>query len=197
MKVSAGLKVPDGPAVQWLRDTKSFTSLAGGILSIIQPELYELGRNALKALYECPEMVDCPEQLLRALDVWCSPFSALSVITNRVTPLHRDIQGRPEWYDMLIALGDYQHGRLSLPGLGLICRYNPGTVIAFSGKILQHGATCCGERACIAYYMRDNVLDRIRAPMITWPNVKLYEPIPRPMIRLQGKYQLSADMPSR
>ena len=75
---------------------------------------------------------------------------------------------------MLIALGEYDHGRLSLPGLGLVLRYNPSTVAAFSGKILQHGATCPGNRACIAYYMRDNVLERLKEPHINWTNIKLY-----------------------
>ena len=75
---------------------------------------------------------------------------------------------------MLIAVGEYDHGRLSLPGLGLILRYNPGTVAAFSGKIMQHGVTCIGNHACIAYYMHDNVLAWLKEPHINWTNVKLY-----------------------
>jgi hypothetical protein len=175
LKVSAEMKVNNGPASEWLKNTQDFTALVGGILSIIQPELYELGRDALQHLYQHPDMTDTPDILLRVLDIWHSPFSALSVVSNRVTPLHRDMQGRPEWYDMLVALGDYEHGRFALPALGLICRYNPGTILAFSGKIFQHGATCVGNRACIAYYMRDNVHDRLRSPMIGWANVRLYD----------------------
>jgi len=173
LKVSAEMR-SNGAAVEWLKSTRDFTALAGGILSIIQPELYQIGRAALETLYENPELVESPEDLLQALKIWYSPFSAISVISNRLTPLHRDMQGRPEWYDMLVALGEYEHGRISLPGLGLIYRYNPGTIIAFSGKIFQHGATCPGDRACLAYYMHDNVLERVAAPMISWPNVRLY-----------------------
>ena len=47
-------------------------------------------------------------------------------------------------------------------------------IIAFSGKVFQHGGTCPGDCACLAYYMHDNVLERVAAPMISWPNVRLY-----------------------
>jgi len=174
LKVSAEMKT-NGVAVEWLTSTMDFTALAGGILSIIHPELYKIGRNTLECLRQNPGLVDSPQDLLKALSIWYSPFSALSVISNRVTPLHRDMQSRPEWYDMLVALGEYNHGRISLPGLGLIYCYNPGTIIAFSGKIFRHGATCPGDRACLSYYMRDNVLERVGAPMISWPNVQLYD----------------------
>ena len=173
MKVSPHLKSRTGPAASWLQQTKDFTALVGGILSIIQPDLYQLGCQALRNLANNPNLTDSPAELC-ALRSWYSPFSALSVISNHIMPLHRDLQGRPEWFDMLIALGEYDHGRLSLPGLGLVLRYNPGTVAAFSGKILQHGATCPGNRACIAYYMRDNVLERLKEPHINWTNIKLY-----------------------
>jgi hypothetical protein len=174
LKVSPHLKSRTGPAASWLQQTKDFTALVGGILSIIQLDLYKLGYQALRDLANNPNSTDSPVELLCALRSWYSPFSALSVISNHITPLHRDLQGRPEWFDMLIALGEYDHGRLSLPGLGLVLRYNPGTIAAFSGKILQHGATCPGNRACIAYYMRDTVLERLKEPHISWTNIKLY-----------------------
>ena len=174
LKVSTHLRSNTGPAASWLKNTNDFTALIGGILSIILPDLYKLGCKALRNLVKNPSLTDNPVGLLCALKSWYTPFSAVSVISNRITPLHRDLQGWPEWFDMLIALGEYLHGRLSLPGLGLILRYNPGTVAAFSGKILQHGAMCNGNRACIAYYMRDNVLEQLQEPHISWTNVQLY-----------------------
>ena len=150
MKVSPHLKSRTGLATSWLQQTKNFTALVGGILSIIQLDLYQLGYQALRDLANNPNSTDSPVELLCALQSWYSPFSALSVISNCIMPLHRDLQGRPEWFDMLIALGEYDHGRLSLPGLGLVLWYNPGAIAAFSRKILQHGATCPGNCACIA-----------------------------------------------
>ena len=144
------------------------------ILSIIQPDLYQLGCQALWNLLENPDLTDNPVELICALQSWYSPFSALLVISNCLTPFHQDLQGQPEWFDMLIALGEYLHGRLSLPGLSLVLQFNPGTVTAFSGKILQHGATCDGNCACIIYYMCDNVLEWLKEPHISWTNIKLY-----------------------
>ena len=85
---------------------------------------------------------------------------------------------------MLIALGEYLHGQLSLPGLSLVLWYNPGTVAAFSGKILQHGATCNGNHACIVYYMHDNFLEWLKEPHISWTNIKLYMDAERDIARL-------------
>ena len=80
---------------------------------------------------------------------------------------------------MLIALGEYVHGWLSLPGIGLVLQYNPSTIAAFSGKILQHGATCDGDHGCITYYMHDNVLEQLKEPHISWTNIKLYMDVER------------------
>ena len=174
MKVSTHLKTMTGLGACWLKQTKDFTALVGGILSIIQLDLYQLGCQALQNLSENPDLTDNPVELLCALQSWYSPFSALTVISNRLTPFHQDLQGWPEWFDMLIALGECLHGQLSLPGLGLVLQYNPSTIAAFSGKILQHGATCNGNCACIVYYMRDNVLEWLKEPHISWTNIKLY-----------------------
>ena len=80
-----------------------------------------------------PPLCKEPEELIQILQLWHSPFSAVSVISNRSTPLLWDTGGRAQWFDFLIALGDYQHGRFGIPGLGVFLKYNPGTDLAFSG----------------------------------------------------------------
>ena len=60
-----------------------------------------------------------------------------------------------------MALGNYENGRFEVPGLGLCLAYDAGTVIAMSGKLFRHRSHCESNRACIAYYMRDNVLARM------------------------------------
>ena len=106
--------------------------------------------------------------MLEILKIWYPPFSALAVISNRATPLHLDTGGRAEWLDLMLALGKYDHGRFALPAFGYTFKYNPGTIIAVSGKIFRHGATCVGDRASIAFYMRNNVLNRLCLPIGTW-----------------------------
>jgi hypothetical protein len=172
--VSSELQRQDNAVLKWMENTKESMVLLGAIMSIVQPEVYHTGRRALEKLFNEPDFVNKQVELFDALEVWWTPFSAMSVVSNRETPLHRDMGGRVEWSDMLIALGEYHHGRFALPGLGLTYRYNPGTVLAFSGKAFEHGATCPGNRACIALYMRDNVIKRLKLPTPSWLNVRDY-----------------------
>ena len=137
MKVSPHLKSRTGLAASWLQQTKDFTALVGGILNIIQPDLYQFGYQALRDLANNPNSTDSPVELLCALWSWYSLFSALSVISNCIMPLHRDLQGCPEWFDMLIALGEYDHGQLSLLGLGLVLQYNPAAWCNMPWKIVH------------------------------------------------------------
>jgi hypothetical protein len=184
LRVSSELRNCD-EVIEWLQKSQDTLVLVSGILSIIQPELYKLGLQALELLIEDPTHCKEPVQLVEILQLWYSPFSAISVISNRSTPLHRDTGGRPQWLDILLAVGEYKHGRFSLPGLGLTLKYNPGTVVAFSGKIFRHGAECTGNRACIAFYVRDNVLDRLGLPVGSWLNAEVYE-------RLRGPIDLDS-----
>jgi hypothetical protein len=172
--VSANL-LKDSCISEWLKKSRLPFALIGGILSIIQPELFEAGQEALRKLVLDPGYCDNPKRMLEILEIWYSPFSALSVVTNRITPLHLDTGGRPEWLDLLLALGNYDRGRLSLPAFGYTFRYNPGTMVAMSGKIFLHGVTCVGDRACIAFYMRNNVLDRLGLPAGEWLERAEYE----------------------
>lgn len=179
LKVSEYLK-SENATCNWLRENRSAFALIGGIFSIIQPELYDMGVQALKVLESDPGFCDSPERLLQVLEFWHVPFSAISVISNRLTPLHCDSGGRAEWMDLLLALGEYDNGRFSVPAFGYTFKYNPGTMIALSSKIFQHGATCQGNRAAIAFYMRDNVLNRLGLPSGTWLKQDTYQNILSP-----------------
>lgn len=116
-------------------------------------------------------LVDNPEHLQHALRYWNIPFTAVGIISNRATPFHRDPFGRREWFDFLLGLGDYDDGRFEVGTLGLRLEYNPGCGLLFSGKLLRHGAYCPSPRACVAFYMRDNVQERMS------PDVPLYTKI--------------------
>jgi hypothetical protein len=157
-----------------LADVAQSTAILGGILSIIHPALYEAGMTAIRRLWSSSDIVDTPLLLKEVLALWSIPFSGLTVISNRSTPLHRDCNGRKEWMDLLVALGKYQEGIMTLPGLGVKLLYNPGTVVGISGRVLQHGVECDGERACLAYYMRDKVHERLGVRAPSWFNVDMF-----------------------
>ena len=72
--------------------------------------------------------------------------------------------------DILVALGEYENGRIEFPGLGSRLKYDPGTIVAFTGRVLQHGSNCPGDRACIVYHMKLNVVEELGVTLPSWVN---------------------------
>jgi len=70
--------------------------------------------------------------------------------------------------DILVALGMYQEGTLELPGINVQLQYDPGTVVGIAGRVIAHSAKCNGDRACIAYYMREKVHHRLGVASPGW-----------------------------
>lgn len=119
-------------------------------------------------------ITDKTNKLPTILKSWTSPFTALSVIINRETPYHRDNGSCHAWMDILLTVGDYQDGRIEFPGLGFRLKYDSGTLVALTGRLVRHGANFRGHRACIAYYMRQNVSEAVGAGTPSWMNTNLY-----------------------
>ena len=164
----------DGRGLAWVASTQWAAALTGAILSIIHPHQYIIGRSALLELARRPDAVSYMGDVNNILRVWASPFTALSIIVNRQTPIHRDIHGRDPWMDMLVTYGPYNGGQMELRSLGVRLSYESGTIVAICGKVVPHAVSdCVGERACIAYYMRDNVHARLNIPAGTWVNTNM------------------------
>ena len=178
-KLEVGAQMKAGTAgAHWQDEMQESAALISAIPAIIHPQLFHQAIDAFCILAaHGADFVEDEAQLRQALDIWTSPFSALSVITNRGTPLHRDTKGQNEWFDFLVALGeDNSLGTMAFPGLGITVDYNPATMIAITGKVIRHGAEFQGgERACISYYMRNHVHDRLGIPAGTWINFQIYE----------------------
>ena len=166
LKILAHLKT--GIVLEWLRKCSLSYALIGGILSVVQPELFESSQEAFRQLAVDPNASDDLQSLMEILATWYAPFSALAVISNWSTPLHCNTGGRPEWLDFILALGNYDHSQFAVPAFRYTFKYNPGMLIAFSGKIFQHRAECTGDWACIVFYMCDNVLNRLGICAGSW-----------------------------
>ena len=69
---------------------------------------------------------------------WQSVYTGINVISNRLTPAHRDSKGRPEWFNTLANYcdGDSQP-RLQITDLGLDLEYSSGTVVGFVDQYLN------------------------------------------------------------
>jgi hypothetical protein len=137
-------------------------AILSGVIRVIHPELYQMGLTSIAALGQMANLQDI-------ISIWTSIFNGILVISNRETPIHRDNLSHPEWYNLLATIGPYRSAIFELPGVGIRFRYNSGTVIGLSGRLLRHVVSeSDGERVCIAYYMRDNVQRRLEAKFASW-----------------------------
>lgn len=68
---------------------------------------------------------------------WQSVHSGVAIVSNRLTPSHRDSKGRPEWYDTLVSYADSSaRPRLLIKDVGLDLEYSSGTVVNLCGSVL-------------------------------------------------------------
>ena len=149
-------------------------AIIGGILSTIHPEQYQIGIAMLRNLQANPEQVHKAEHLPKVLGVWNAPFNVMTLMSNRLTPFHQDNGAAAAWYDLLVPLGHYSNGRIEMPGIGCRFRYDPGTVVGITGRILVHGAVCLGNRLCLAYHNKTTVMDYLGMPKANWMNRSRY-----------------------
>jgi len=146
------------------------SALVGAAMSVIHPELFTMGVEGIRKL-NTAGVVQKAHTLPDILQHWSAPFSGLSLMNNRMTPPHRDNGGGYHWMDLLITVGRYRRGLLELPGLGIRVLYNAGTAVAVSGRVVRHAASAEGERLCIAYYMRENVVKKLGLGDPSWADI--------------------------
>jgi hypothetical protein len=150
---------------------------AEGILNcigmLVCPDLFSIGAKAIEKL----KYGENPDIQHENVQLWPSFFSAIEVITNRITVMHRDQQAAPQMYDFLVSGGTHTNTWFELPDIGTRLLYNPGTVTAICGKVLRHGITTWQEdtdRLCTAHFMRDSVHNRLNLPRPGWVSEKRY-----------------------
>jgi hypothetical protein len=134
------------------------------VLSVTQPELYALNRESLLRLSERgPELKE-------HVAAWGFAFNAVTVISNRSSPNHRDQKsGRPEYSDVLLSLGGDSETVLELVTLGIRCRYSSGSVAVFSGNVILHAVSeSVNDRVCIAGYTRPAVHCSVGLGATSW-----------------------------
>jgi hypothetical protein len=141
-------------------------------LSLIHPELFQCGLAMLQKLRQ----LDSTKDIARH---WQSVCTAIQIISNRVTPAHRDRRGRPEWYDILLNYsGREGTPRFLVKDLGMDLEYSSGTVIGFCGSIFEHevGSWGVSDRVCYAHFFRESVRKRLDVPPAGWVNQGIYLP---------------------
>ena len=108
------------------------------------------------------EALRAQDEFHEVMEMWSSGFSGVQAISNRECPWHRDNKFQSEWYDLLTTIGPYNMAICDIPGVGMQFEYLSGTVIGLGGRILRHRVSAAdSERICLAYYMREAVLQRL------------------------------------
>ena len=69
----------------------------------------------MQTLREDNEVLD----LHNVLEHWYSVFMAITLITNRESPLHRDPKTNIGWYDLMLTIGKYNEVILELSTFGV------------------------------------------------------------------------------
>lgn len=106
-------------SLDWLAEMEETTDLLNAILSVVHPELYRAGEAALKKLRHAAEFAK-HHTWARS---WSSVYSGVSVIANRACVPHRDPGGRPDWFDMIVTLGQYCEATMCWPDLDVTLDY--------------------------------------------------------------------------
>ncbi len=138
----------------WSQSCEKANALLTAILSVINPEVYRAGCECLVSLQDHPD-----SGIAQAVPKWGTPFSGVSAIFNRCTPLHRDPQGGRTMMDLLLSVGPYDNAAFELLGVSARFLYKSGTLIGVPSRTIAHGASVAdGERVCFAYFMREKVM---------------------------------------
>ncbi|KAI6019071.1 hypothetical protein EDC04DRAFT_2902018 [Pisolithus marmoratus] len=121
-------------SLEWLQAMAVPNAMISGVLSIIHPPLYKVGIEGIEKL-KTETALNNPI-MARALVVWPTAFTNISLISNRPCPLHHDPHSSGNWYDITANVGDHSSCIMSIPTLGVELVYDPGMVVAFSGHLL-------------------------------------------------------------
>lgn len=144
------------------------SAIITGVLRIIHPELFHTGCEVISCLQNKYGFTDI-------LNRWATPFNAMSIITHRESPPHRDIMSCISYYDILGNYGAFDTVEFSLPSLSAMASMRPGGLIAICGQVVRHGVEkCTGDRVCYAWYMRGSIHAHMEARPASWMTQDVY-----------------------
>ena len=165
MEVSVEMRNPLGR--QWVATMAETNMLLGAALSIMHPPTFSTGVKCVKGIQKSDDIAK-RENLKELLEVWTSLCIAGSLINKRNTPLHRDNGASYSAMDTLTLVGPFQYGRFMVPNLGYQFMFGTSTMFGILGRIVPHAAEASGERLCLAYYLRDNILSTLGVEEPPW-----------------------------
>lgn len=159
----------------WLDLEKQGEYVMDGIFSLTSPQVYRCAKEVMNRIKDHEFSLNKYDDYAEAIREWPSSFSGIAVIANRLTPPHYDTNGSIRWFDYLLSLGTHgsnpkESTKLRINTLGANISYNPGSVIAVSGKLLSHSQTgwVDGDRVVYAHFLREKVLAKAKLMNPSW-----------------------------
>ncbi|KAI0707022.1 hypothetical protein C8Q76DRAFT_696335 [Earliella scabrosa] len=127
-------------ASAWMSAIQETGCLLDGILAATHPSLYDAGRNLMERLYSDGGLAR------DIVEMWPSVYHAVHVIVNRETIYHRDLNGLPGWYDMLVSVGDY--GEAAILSAKTLGQYEPrlSCLLGGPGVLARTRSGAAGKR---------------------------------------------------
>lgn len=132
------------------------------VLYVLHPRLYLMSREVIFAMVRADGDTDEPMDWDDILPLWGSMFQAMSGIFRRECPRHRDGRTGGTLFDVLVSFGFYDHAWLTLSNLRSEFSVRPGTLCAFSGRLLRHSAS-------VAYYEESTEIGQSRRKRVRRP----------------------------
>ena len=161
-------------AVAWMVKIAPIEQLLDKLIGAISPQLHQAASEAMLK-------VGCgglgigsktwgEDKIAEVARSWPVAVSGISVISNRASVCHMDLNGHKEWYDFLLTAGTYNECWFRLPDLDLKLKYLPGTVVALNGRILKHEVVEWkgGDRVCYAHWIRPTILKALSVEAPSW-----------------------------
>ncbi|KLO06718.1 hypothetical protein SCHPADRAFT_1002187 [Schizopora paradoxa] len=157
----------------WVSELQSWEAILNQTTALVAPLQHQAGVEAQEEIL-IDEKGVLTESMKNTIRNWPSVFTGISVISNRITPPHRDKGGAVYDFDVLASTGTHTRATIQILDTGLTFAYGPGVVVILLGKLLQHAVPSWkgGERVCYAHFMKDNVLRRYSKTERTWVNLQ-------------------------
>ena len=147
---------------------RTLGAIMSGILRIMHPDQYREALGVLEGLASVP-------QSAAALSQWPTVFHVISVISNRHSPLHRELQGSFAYFDLLVSVGDYTYAPLEVWPMGLQLPNGSGSICGVSGKAFLHGAAeSDGARISHVFYLRKDLQEFLHVRPCSWMTQSIY-----------------------
>ncbi|KAG1730916.1 hypothetical protein EDB19DRAFT_1912755 [Suillus lakei] len=112
--------------------------LIAATLRVMHPDLYwaSLATQLALGLWAADKTLD---EMGACLREWASVFTAVAIVCNWHSPLHRDPLSHPQWFDVMTSIGNYGAAQMKMLNIWIEIVYGPGAMAVGSGRILRHG----------------------------------------------------------